>query len=857
MFLGGEDAIQEKSSEAYLYDRTKKTLEIYADQAAITLQSFARRKNAQRVVQQRREMHHSAIKIQSWSQGYLCRKKLAHESEAAILIQSLVRKEVARRVVQEKVICRNAGATRLQSWYRGNQVRRELGRQISAATQIQSGYRMWAVKENARRQDRAAVVVQSQARAYLNSRKYQHQRHGATVIQSKVRQHLAKKETSALRYHRCAEAMVSTLVTSVFLLFNQKCLGATKIQSMARQQFAKREVAGLRFRRTTELLGAFVVQEGFARAVEVVAARREALQAAKMKAEQDAAAIKIQCLVRNNKAKKRYRTQKEYMEREVFFSQKTAVSMGGRSLLVYLRGNTKEVICHYTDARTLTTMNIVIPLVEISEERAGRSGDSLTREDKIEYCMFAIAKERAKAHEVEQLRNEAATKIQCQVRKKASSKLVDQRREERDAAIKIQSIARGGNARNLVIQKKCEQSYPLGVALVGQMRYFVKVDTYFKGCIKVSLYDPVDQSESIVIIPEEEFGHMALKIFRKLKRKAKIQAVVKLLDSWVIEQEYEREIRNDAAIAIQSTARGHQGRKKAMVRRHQRREEAATTIQSTVRRRRAHKVTEARRKQRQQAAVRIQTSARARQGRQRAAHLREERQRQRAAVKIQSLNRQYQAKKKVHGIRYHRNKAATVIQTKERGRQAKNQVIMMKRQHKAATQIQSAARGRLSRKRVEEIRQEEEELRTLEEESAVAIQCLFRKAQASKVIEEKRNQHQAATKVQSAIRVNLAKKEKEERLKSRILPLDFEIIGRKYVGKYLETAWYIKYSFHLENNPKSGGTFSLTLEDFRNLGYYGESFKELEEEIKQKLCFVHLTKWRMDELEREKAQENA
>lgn len=135
--------------------------------------------------------------------------------------------------------------------------------------------------------------------------------------------------------------------------------------------------------------------------------------------------------------------------------------------------------------------------------------------------------------------------------------------------------------------------------------------------------------------------------------------------------------------------------------------------------------------QREAAVIRIQTLARGFIARQRARELREERRRHLAAAKLQALYRGRKARQRVTALRRDQkvSRAAALIQRRYRGRLGRAQYIRrrMELYHSAAAvKIQRIGRGRLARNHYKRLREEDRQLRALQNHAATQIQKIYR-----------------------------------------------------------------------------------------------------------------------------------
>ena len=239
---------------------------------------------------------------------------------------------------------------------------------------------------------------------------------------------------------------------------------------------------------------------------------------------------------------------------------------------------------------------------------------------------------------------------------------------------------------------------------------------------------------------------------------------------------------NDAAVTVQSAARGKKGMKEAKKKKAQKRNkevsDAATKVQSAARGKKAKKEKQVLAEEKQEkvetnAATTVQSAARGKKAKKEKRQLAEEKQEKQekqedaAATTMQSAARGKKAKKQKQKLVEEKQEkedddAATVLQAGARMQKAKSEKKALKQdkqENDAATALQAAARGKTAKKEKQVLKQDKEE-----NEAAVIVQAAARGKKAKgekKQLKQEQTERNAATKVQSGVRMKVAKEERK------------------------------------------------------------------------------------------------
>ncbi|XP_049321864.1 abnormal spindle-like microcephaly-associated protein [Astyanax mexicanus] len=177
--------------------------------AAVILQSAYR---GMRTRQEMAKQCKAATLIQSAVRAFSCRWKFLAQKRAAITIQQHYRANVLRRMEKERYVQLRQAAIKLQAFYRGCKVRRELKRKHQAATVIQACFKMYKSRVSYLAAKCATIIIQQCYRAYISGRctraSYLRMKAAAVSIQSayrgmKARQNLQKLHLAATRIQAC------------------------------------------------------------------------------------------------------------------------------------------------------------------------------------------------------------------------------------------------------------------------------------------------------------------------------------------------------------------------------------------------------------------------------------------------------------------------------------------------------------------------------------------------------------------------------------------------------------------------------------------------------------------------------
>ncbi|KAG4196089.1 hypothetical protein ERO13_A06G147800v2 [Gossypium hirsutum] len=154
---------------------------------------------------------YAATKIQSNCRGWRLRMRFMKQKQAITKIQSNFRRLKCWRAFQnawKEFICRtlqnqSLAATRIQSHFRGWQLRRNFMKKKQAIIKIQSHFRGWQLRRNCMKKKQAIIKIQSNFRLQKCLRTYQQYKNpnsSAIIIQSFVRGWMARREARRYRY---------------------------------------------------------------------------------------------------------------------------------------------------------------------------------------------------------------------------------------------------------------------------------------------------------------------------------------------------------------------------------------------------------------------------------------------------------------------------------------------------------------------------------------------------------------------------------------------------------------------------------------------------------------------------------
>ncbi|TYG65530.1 hypothetical protein ES288_D06G193400v1 [Gossypium darwinii] len=154
---------------------------------------------------------YAATKIQSYYRGWRLRMRFMKQKQAITKIQSNFRRLKCWRAFQnawKEFICRTLqnqtlAATRIQSHFRGWQLRRNFMKKKQAIIKIQSHFRGWQLRRNCMKKKQAIIKIQSNFRLQKCLRAFQQYKNAnrsAIIIQSFVRGWMARREARRYRF---------------------------------------------------------------------------------------------------------------------------------------------------------------------------------------------------------------------------------------------------------------------------------------------------------------------------------------------------------------------------------------------------------------------------------------------------------------------------------------------------------------------------------------------------------------------------------------------------------------------------------------------------------------------------------
>ncbi|XP_005095167.1 abnormal spindle-like microcephaly-associated protein homolog [Aplysia californica] len=231
---------------------------VRSKQAAVCVQSAWRRHQAKKSLEmlKKERVNKSAVVIQKFMRGRLCRKGFLTSKQAAVTIQ----KQWRMKLAQKFLVClrtqkKTMAATVIQKHVRGRLCRREIEGLRGSALILQKLWRAKKAREvveslRAERQKEAAVLVQSVVRCASDRRKFLRLKRAAVCVQTQWRCVLAQREFMRLRLERQTHAAV--VIQKNFHRFKAKkelyalrC-AAVVIQKLWRARQARLELRKLR-----------------------------------------------------------------------------------------------------------------------------------------------------------------------------------------------------------------------------------------------------------------------------------------------------------------------------------------------------------------------------------------------------------------------------------------------------------------------------------------------------------------------------------------------------------------------------------------------------------------------------------
>ncbi|XP_034558935.1 abnormal spindle-like microcephaly-associated protein [Notolabrus celidotus] len=179
----------QETREAYLQTRA----------ACVTLQAGFR---GMRVRRELETKHLSATVIQSSVRMFLCRKRYVLLQSAAIVIQSRYRALLVCRAQQKEYKELKQAALKIQAFYKGFRVRRDLKKWHNATRAIQAQFRMHRMRMAYLATKCAAIIVQERYRAKLLRNQEMHRframKSAAVIIQAAYRGQATRKKIAEM-----------------------------------------------------------------------------------------------------------------------------------------------------------------------------------------------------------------------------------------------------------------------------------------------------------------------------------------------------------------------------------------------------------------------------------------------------------------------------------------------------------------------------------------------------------------------------------------------------------------------------------------------------------------------------------
>ncbi|XP_060220381.1 abnormal spindle-like microcephaly-associated protein [Meriones unguiculatus] len=232
--------------------KMKQTRKQYLQLKAATL-FIQRWYRSQKMAAQKRkdytQMRESCIKLQAYFRGCLVRKQMRLQSKAATSLQSYFRMRKARQHYLK--VCKAAAV--IQSFYHAYKAqvcqRQDFLRVKGAAICLQAAYRGYKVRQLIKQQSTAAVTIQRVFRGYNQRMKYQNVLQSAVKIQRWYRASKIAKDMRT-RFLKTREAVLSLQSAyrgwQVRQQLRREHQAAAKIQSTFRMLLAQRQFKLLR-----------------------------------------------------------------------------------------------------------------------------------------------------------------------------------------------------------------------------------------------------------------------------------------------------------------------------------------------------------------------------------------------------------------------------------------------------------------------------------------------------------------------------------------------------------------------------------------------------------------------------------
>ena len=668
----------------------------------VLIQSLIRRHQAQKQLAQMKVQHKAAIKIQSFFKLVMAR----------ILLKHLKRQKMEEEQLQKEA------ATKIQAAYRGYLQQQRFKKIRSLIVTLQSMVRMWIQKSKYRvilaDREKSALLIQKYWRGFTSRRKYQRDYQSIILVQSLIRRHQAKNQLLKLKVMRKAAITIQALFRGFVQRkdYQKSYKRIVIIQSIVRMWIQKRKYQSILSKREESAVTiqkcwrGFLAKEKYAKdyqsviLIQSLIRRHQAQQKlSQMKVEQKAA-IKIQASFRGYVQRQEYKmiynhiVTLQSMARMKIQQKKyqSILSKREESALI-IQKCWRGFLAKEKYAKDYQSVILIQSLIRRHQAQQKLSQMKVEQNAAIKIqCFFKMIRAKIylrslkdlkieEAKKEQQLRNEAATTIQ------AAFRCFVQRKRFSDICKKIvilQSVAR------MWIQKKKYHSL-----LAKRNESAITVQKYWKGFIAMKKYQKYVQS--VILIQSLIRRHQAQQQLAQMKiqQKAaiKIQCFFKMTKARSLlcqlkteETKHQQNIKNEAALLIQSTFRGYKQRKE-----YQRVYGMIVLLQSMTRKFLAQKrvnsikqlKTKMENRQRQQAAIIIQRCFRS-------FKVFRDMQRNQAALVIQAAVHRWMVRLKLAREEKRRKASALLLQRVLQGWTVRRHFLEQKR---AATLIKAAWKG--------------------------------------------------------------------------------------------------------------------------------------------------------------------
>ena len=668
----------------------------------VLIQSLIRRHQAQKQLAQMKVQHKAAIKIQSFFKLVMAR----------ILLKHLKRQKMEEEQLQKEA------ATKIQAAYRGYLQQQRFKKIRSLIVTLQSMVRMWIQKSKYRvilaDREKSALLIQKYWRGFISRRKYQRDYQSIILVQSLIRRHQAKNQLLKLKVMRKAAISIQALFRGFVQrkAYQKSYKRIVIIQSIVRMWIQKRKYQSILSKREESAVTiqkcwrGFLAKEKYAKdyqsviLIQSLIRRHQAQQKlSQMKVEQKAA-IKIQASFRGYVQRQEYKmiynhiVTLQSMARMKIQQKKyqSILSKREESALI-IQKCWRGFLAKEKYAKDYQSVILIQSLIRRHQAQQKLSQMKVEQNAAIKIqCFFKMIRAKIylrslkdlkieEAKKEQQLRNEAATTIQ------AAFRCFVQRKRFSDICKKIvilQSVAR------MWIQKKKYHSL-----LAKRNESAITVQKYWKGFIAMKKYQKYVQS--VILIQSLIRRHQAQQQLAQMKiqQKAaiKIQCFFKMTKARSLlcqlkteETKHQQNIKNEAALLIQSTFRGYKQRKE-----YQRVYGMIVLLQSMTRKFLAQKrvnsikqlKTKMENRQRQQAAIIIQRCFRS-------FKVFRDMQRNQAALVIQAAVHRWMVRLKLAREEKRRKASALLLQRVLQGWTVRRHFLEQKR---AATLIKAAWKG--------------------------------------------------------------------------------------------------------------------------------------------------------------------